>query len=489
MSSIDLLQPATALSASLASGLFNATELLDQSLNRVDKLNPTLNAIVSFDLTRARAAATASDERRAAGRALGPLDGLPITIKDSISTAGHVTTSGFPPFANHVPAEDAIVVGRLRAAGAVIFGKTNLPPLAGDLQTENTLFGRTANPWDTTRGPGGSSGGSAAAVSTGMSALDIGSDIGGSIRNPAHYCGIYGHKPTFEVYPQKGHIPPPPGYEAVVDMGTLGPLARSAADLRLIFHALVTPTTAERRLWSPQLLGAEDVAIRGMRVVIWDNDPLMPVDSETRAQILALGDRLELAGAVVDRTARPAFDLAEAIASYIMLIAPLFGATFSDADIAAFSDRAESLPPQAAKYLKSIAAGRSRSLSEFMGAKEVQARNQAAWADFFLSQDFLICPVAPTAAFVHQVEPMSFARTVDYDGQTHPYWDQFLWCGALANFAHLPGTARPLALTATGLPMGVQVIGPTMGDFRTIAFAAALDVLIPSIPPPQIAMS
>ena len=151
MSSIDLLQPATALSASLASGLFNATELLDRSLARVDKLNPTLNAIASFDLTRARAAATASDERRAAGRALGPLDGLPITIKDSISTAGHVTTSGFPPFANHVPAEDAIVVGRLRAAGAVIFGKTNLSPLAGDLQTENTLFGRTANPWDTTR--------------------------------------------------------------------------------------------------------------------------------------------------------------------------------------------------------------------------------------------------------------------------------------------------------------------------------------------------
>ena len=203
MSSIDLLQPATALSASLASGLFNATELLDRSLARVDKLNPTLNAIVSFDLTRARAAAAASDERRAAGRALGPLDGLPITIKDSISTAGHVTTSGFPPFANHVPAEDAIVVGRLRAAGAVIFGKTNLPPLAGDLQTENTLFGRTANPSATTRGPGGSSGGSAAAVSTGMSALDIGSDIGGSIRNPAHYCGIYGNKPTFELYPKR----------------------------------------------------------------------------------------------------------------------------------------------------------------------------------------------------------------------------------------------------------------------------------------------
>jgi len=483
---IDLLQPAKVLSDHLRSGGISSAELLSLSIDQLDRLNPALNAVVSLDLDRARADADASDARRALGQALGPLDGLPVTIKDSIATEGHITTSGHPSLANYVPAEDAVAVHRLRSAGAVIFGKTNLPAFAADLQTDNGLFGRTANPWDLARGPGGSSGGSAAAVATGISALDVGSDIGGSVRTPAHYCGIFAHKPTFEVYPQRGHIPPPPGYDAVVDMGTLGPIARAASDLRLAFDVLVTPTVEERVNWAPNLLEAGSLDLRTTRVAIWSDDPLLPVDDETRDAIDALGSMLEAGGAIVDRVARPAFDLFEAIEAYLTLLFPLFGAGYDAADLTAFESRAARSGPEAARYLNCIIAGRVRSLADYAAAKEVQARCKRVWSRFFEQHDFLICPVAPTAAFPHQEDPMVFARTIAYAGQIHAYWDQFLWCGALGNFAHLPATVRPLALSNSGLPIGVQIMGPAMSDRRTIAFAELLDAIVPPIGFPPI---
>jgi amidase len=235
------LERATAaeLVADLRAGAVSSRELLDAQLAQVDRWNPTVNAVVATDLDAARRAAQEIDDGRARGAAVGPLAGLPMTVKDSFETRGLVTTSGAPELREHVPEADADAVARLREAGAIVFGKTNLPMYAGDWQTYNDVYGLTRNPWDVTRGAGGSSGGSAVAVATGMSPLELGSDIGGSIRVPAHFCGVFGHKPTQGAVPDRGHVPGPPGTMAPPDLGVTGPLGRSVADLELAMDALL----------------------------------------------------------------------------------------------------------------------------------------------------------------------------------------------------------------------------------------------------------
>ncbi len=229
---------ASELTAALRARQIGSRELLELYLDRVERLNPPLNAVVTLDAERALAEAAAADEAIARGEPLGPLHGLPITVKDTIETVGLRTTAGAAPLASHVPASDATAVARLRAAGAIVFGKTNTPPWASEPFTDNPLFGRTSNPWDRERTPGCSSGGSAAAVAAGLTGLDLGSDLGGSLRMPAAYCGLYTLRPSHGVVPSRGHIPPPPGFHAEVDMGTLGPLARGADDLGLILDVL-----------------------------------------------------------------------------------------------------------------------------------------------------------------------------------------------------------------------------------------------------------
>src|SRR6266849_1336134 len=243
------LRSATALAAALRRREIGCQELLDRYLERVARLNPALNAIVTLDAERARAAAERADRELASG----PLHGLPMTVKDTFETAGLRTTAGAPVLADYVPASDASAVARLRAAGALIFGKTNTPTFAADAQTYNPVFGTTNNPWDRARSPGGSSGGSAVAMAAGLSALELGSDIGGSIRNPAHYCGVYGHKPTHGIVPGRGHIPGPPGTLAEVDIGVVGPLARSADDLDLALSVLAGPAEDRGRAWLLEL--------------------------------------------------------------------------------------------------------------------------------------------------------------------------------------------------------------------------------------------
>ena len=205
-----VFRPAVALAKALRAGELGSRELLEQYISRVERLNPKVNAVVAVDLERARRRADEADAARKRGSLLGPLHGLPMTIKDSLETEGLCTTCGVPELAKHVPSRDATAVARLRAAGAVVFGKTNAPTWAMDVQTYNPVYGTTNNPWDTTRSPGGSSGGAAAAVAAGLTALEMGSDIGGSIRNPSHYCGVYGHKPSYGIVPGRGHLPPPP---------------------------------------------------------------------------------------------------------------------------------------------------------------------------------------------------------------------------------------------------------------------------------------
>ena len=237
--SLGAFSTAQQLSSALNRNELSAEELLMATVERIEAVNPTVNAIVTMDVDAARKAARESDERRAANTVRGPLDGIPMTVKDSIAVEGFPATSGFPPLANFRPNSDAPSVSRLRRAGVTIVGKSNVSTMASDFQCDNPLFGTTRNPWNLEMTSGGSSGGAAAALAAGMIPLESSSDIGGSVRQPAHFCGIYAHKPTFELYPQRGHVPPPPGVMSIADMGVLGPMARSAQDLNLALEALL----------------------------------------------------------------------------------------------------------------------------------------------------------------------------------------------------------------------------------------------------------
>ena len=275
---------ASALAAARAirRGEVSSVELTTRMLERIERFNPQLNAIVILTQNEALARARAADEARARDEWWGPFHGVPCTVKDTFETAGVRTTAGAPFLSHHVPAKDAAVVARLRAAGAVILGKTNVPLMAGDWQSYNAIFGTTNNPWDVTRTPGGSTGGGAAALAAGLTYLSVGSDIGGSIRVPAHFCGVYGHKPTLNVVPLRGHIPPPPGGppSPPPSLPVAGPLARSASDLKAALEVLGGPDAEEATAYRWSLPPARGSRLSEYRMGVVLDDPLCPVSSD-----------------------------------------------------------------------------------------------------------------------------------------------------------------------------------------------------------------
>ena len=235
---------ATELGRLLRNRKISAVALLEQCLDQFAKHNGVLNAVVVTDIDRAKKAARAADRRLKAGKPIGPFDGVPMTAKESFDWTGTPSTWGDPRSRDNIASSDAVAIARLTGAGAVIYGKTKVPLMLADWQSFNAIYGTTNNPWDITRSPGGSSGGSAVALATGMSALEIGSDIGASIRNPAHYCGVYGHKPTYGIVPYRGHLLP--GVVQPGDITVAGPLARSARDLAAMVKILQAPTAPRR---------------------------------------------------------------------------------------------------------------------------------------------------------------------------------------------------------------------------------------------------
>ena len=286
---------ATSLVRALREHEVSSVELLEAYLDRVDRLNPALNAIVVDDRQAAFDQARAADRALATGEPLGPLHGLPMTVKEAFDLAGHPSTQGYPQMRDNIAVRDALAVQRLKRAGAVVFGKTNVPLNNGDFQAYNEIYGTTNNPWDLARSPGGSSGGGAAAVAAGLVGMEFGSDIGGSIRNPANYCGIYGHKSTWGIIPKRGHaLARSPIAEA--DLGVLGPLARSADDLALALQA----TVGADELTSAGVhysLPAPPDSVAGLRVAVWLDEPGAEVDEAVRAPIEAAARALAAAGA------------------------------------------------------------------------------------------------------------------------------------------------------------------------------------------------
>lgn len=424
--------PAATLVRALRDRSISSRELLQAFLARVDQVNPSVNAVVTVDAERALEAAARADDASVRGTAVGALHGLPISIKDSIETAGLRTTAGAPDLAEHVPARDADAVARLRGQGAVIFAKTNLPVFAMDWQSSNPLFGTTSNPWDLTRTPGGSSGGAAAAVATGMTGLELGSDIRGSLRQPAHNTGVFTLKPSFGIVPTRGHIPGPPGTLSTPDMAVLGPLGRSADDLDLALDVLAGPDAAMATAWRLRLPAPRGRKLSDYRIAVWLDDPTCPVDADVLSVLTSAVATLRSSGARIDDTARPV-ELSEA--------GPLFERLFTAA-----------VSPGAA---------------DWNHLNEHRHQLRARWARFFESFDAVLTPVSPVAAIAHDTAGDPDTRTIIVNGAERPYSDQSTWTG-LAGGSYLPAAVAPVGLTRGGLPVGMQVIAPYLEDRTAI---------------------
>lgn len=477
-------QSATQLAAAIRRKQVGSRELLEHYAARIGRFNPAINAVVTLDLERARTQADSADAAVARGEYGGPLHGVPITIKDTLETAGIRTTAGAEVHAEHVPQTDAAAVARLRAAGAVIIGKTNTPTFAMDVQTFNPLFGTTNNPWDLSRTPGGSSGGAAAAIAAGLSALELGSDIGGSIRTPAHFCGVYGHKPTHGIIEMRGHIPGPPGTLSEADIGVLGPLARSAADLALALDVLAGPEAARAVAWRLALPPPRRAALRAYRVAAWLDDPACPVDAEVGRALAQTVDALRCAGVQVDDGARPRFRFADALRTYRRL---LWAATSPGVPRELFLQLAQTagaLPEEDHSVMAEFVRASTQRHREWLSVNEARQQLRARWAEFFRDVDVLLCPVTQTAAIRHDHSQPYFDRTIEVNGALRPYNDQLAWVGVVG-LAYLPATVAPIGCTSAGLPVGVQIVGPYLEDRTTIDFAERLAEVIGgfAIPP------
>ena len=477
------LRSATELLAALRSREVSSRELLDLYLARIERLNAPVNAVVTLDVERAQKAADAADTATARGESLGALHGLPMTIKDTLETAGLRTTAGATMLASHVPIRDSVVVERVRAAGAIIFGKTNTPTFASDVQTYNPVFGVTRNPYDLTRSSGGSSGGSAVAMALGFAGAEIGSDIGGSIRNPAHYCGIYGHKPTHGIVPSRGHLPPPPGGLGDYDLGVMGPITRSAEDLGLMLDVLAGPDEGPATAWRLDLPRARRRSLREYRVAAWLDDPFCPVD----ADVLALGEAtvaaLRKAGVQVNEQARPVPDLGAVHRGYEKLLWPILSGGMSADEARELARMSEAATPTDMSELTRFARAVTIRHRDWLGVDEERQQLRARWAEFFKGYDVLLCPITPTAALPHNNEGTILSRSIRVNGIERPYTDQVVWAG-LVTMALLPSTLAPVGRTPSGLPVGLQIVGPYLEDRTTIDFAARLAGVIGGYAPP-----
>ena len=464
---------ATELVEALCDRTISSRELLDHLLARVDQDNARLNAIVGLDVDRAETAAKLADDATANGRATGPLHGLPMTVKDVWETEGLVTTSGATELKDYRPQTDALAVARLRQAGAIIFGKTNTPLYAGDFQTFNDLYGITNNPWDITRTAGGSSGGSAVAVAAGLTPLEMGSDIGGSIRNPAHFNGVYGMKPSWGLVPNRGHIPGPPGSLVETDVNCGGPIARSIDDLRTALGVIAGPVPEEAVGWRLELDAGPAVDdVRGLRVatVFHEGADLVPIASDVRTNLDGFAGRLTDAGAQVGAVSMPV-SLADGLRTWQQLVLPIMGIAMSDDDFASFA-QLEAVPGDDPL----LDAGRAMAsrYRTWAVANGLRQRQRALWSTFFEDYDVVLAPVMPTAAFAHDTERSIMERVLDVDGTDVSHALAMAWCGAIGAML-LPVVTLPTGPTADGLPVGVQVIGPYLSDLRLLALAETID--------------
>lgn len=471
---------ATELASLVRRKKVSALELLDHFLARIDKYNTGLNAIIWMDRDKARKRAKSADAALKKGKRLGPLHGVPMTIKESYQVAGSPTTWGLPAMKDNITDTTAVAAQRMMDAGATLFGKTNVPVALADHQSYNPIYGTTNNPWDVTRTPGGSSGGSAAALAAGLTGIDAGTDLGSSIRIPAHYCGIFGHKPTHGVVTFRGMALP--GVLTNVDIASLGPLARSAADLDLALDVMAGPDPDSGGYSRIVLPRCEKAELRQFRVAIKLDDPNCEVDGEYADQIQLLADRLAKAGAKV-REAAPGLDTALLHDVFIQLTRAAVSMGVSDADVEPL--KALAADGDNARLLQQSIAGLTMTHREWLRLDNERQHMRLKFNAFFRDYDILLCPVAASAAFTHDhtEEGKRWRRRIPVNGKKVSPTDQLFWAG-YAGLFYLPSTVGPAGLTRSGLPVGYQAITAQGKDKTSLTFARLVEKAFGGFTPP-----
>ncbi|MGA2135815.1 MAG: amidase family protein [Bryobacteraceae bacterium] len=427
----------------IRTGTISSRELTAHVFARVRKYNPRVNAFVTLVEDQAMARARSADEAQAQGRPLGPLHGVPILMKDDKQTAGIRSTCGAKMYANNVPKENAPAVQRLLDAGAIIVGKTNLPEWASDFQSYNEVAGTTNNPWNLERTPGGSTGGGAAALACGMGFLELGSDIGGSIRTPSHFCGVFGHKPTIDLISDAGFVEPPNANPAPDRLSVNGPLARSPRDLLLALEIAGGPSGPERIAYTWKLPPARGAQWRDYRLGYVVDDPFCPVTPAVRQQLERAIDALGKAGARLEQGWPAGMRTQEWYGAYFTMLG------------------AAVLPNDATTH---------RAWGTAVGA---QAAARRFWAEYFRDHDAFLMPVDFVTAFPHDHSPDMMARQIATPAGPRPYLDMLKWIFH-ATFTGNPATVCPVGRTAEGLPCGMQILGPFLEDATPIDLAGRI---------------
>jgi len=461
---------ATELANKIKSKEISSKELTQLYIDRIKKFDGDINAVVVRIFDRAIEDAEKADEALSKGKDLGPLHGLPMTIKESYAIEGQKTTWGNEAFRNNTAAADGLAVQRFRQAGAHFIGKTNVPLDLADFQSFNTIYGTTNNPWDLKRIPGGSSGGSAAALAAGFTSLEAGSDIGGSIRNPAHFCGVYGHKPTYGIIPMTGHelvsnVPD-------ADLAVCGPLARSAEDIRQALDIMAGPAAREAAGWKLDLPEADFKNLKDLKIAVWANDEIAPVSHEIEERAIQVGETLAKLGASVSFDARPNFDPETGNINYQLLLQSVMSAAMPPEEKEKIQKIVDQLDPSDFSSDAVNARGVVISHADWISTNFKREKLKIAWKEFFEEWDILICPQMATPAFEHDHRNYN-ERTIKVNNQEQSYFQQIFWAGMIVN-AYLPSTVFPTGPSKDGLPIGLQAVSGAYQDYKTIEFTRLL---------------
>ncbi|WP_328610043.1 amidase [Amycolatopsis sp. NBC_00345] len=468
--------------AALQDNSISATELLELTIARIEEFDGKVNAVVVRDFDRARVAAKQADAALARGER-APLLGVPVAVKESFNVAGLPTTWGMPEAKGWEPAEDAALVTRVKDAGGVVIGKTNVPHSLHDWQSYNDVYGTTSNPWDLTRSPGGSSGGSSAALAAGYVSLALGSDIAGSLRVPAHFCGVFAHKPSLPLLPGRGNVPPRvPALAAPPDLAVVGPMTRSAADLTLATLLLAGPDEVDAVAYKLALQPSRGAGLGDFRVLVVDSHPLVPTAAVIREGFDRITRGLEKAGAAVTRHSELLPDLALTAMTYLTLLASRFGADMPPEAYRALQSTVAEIPPGTDTAEAIMQRGFVASHADWVKADRVRIGLADQWRRLFREFDVVLFPVTPTPAFPHDHAEQG-ERRLEIDGTAYPYGSHVLWPSA-ATLTGLPATAVPIGRTPEGLPYGMQIVGPYLEDRTTLRFAELIEQEFGGFTPP-----
>jgi amidase len=472
------------LAASLAAREVSSAELVDLAIARIEARDGKLNSVVVRDFDRAKVAAVEADKALARGEKR-PLLGVPMTVKESFNVAGLATTWGIPGTERIPVLEDAVAIARLKAAGAIVLGKTNVPLMLADKQSYNSIYGTTNNPWDPSRTPGGSSGGSAAALAAGYVSLELGTDLDGSLRVPASFCGVFAHKPTHGIVPLRGIVPPGTPSLLVplrVDLAVAGPMARSADDLALALDVMAGPDGADALGYKLVLPAPRHANLGDFRVLVLNEHPLLPTAGTVRAALDEIANRLAKRGVKVARTSPLLPDLARIGRVFTQQLLAIVGADFPDDVYARRQSTAATLPADDVSLTAVGLRGSVMSYREWTRTDRIRTDIADGWHRLFHECDVVLCPVMPTSAFAHDHSDRD-GRRMSIDGTEVAYWDQNMWNG-IATLTGLPATAMPITVSDQGLPIGMQIVGPYLEDRTPLAFAALIEGEFGGFTPP-----